>query len=414
MVKRLLLAPFIAQTFRAFRSRDYRWLWTGAFISSVGSWMQKVAQSWLVLTLTGSPFWLGLDSFLADAPFLLFALLGGVMADRHDRRRLLAVSQTVQMTTAFILGALVATHTVTVGAILVLSFVVGSAQAFGGPAYQALVPLLVPREDVGNAVALNSIQFNLARVIGPALAGWAFYRFGAAACFGLNGLSFVAVLVALLFLRQGAPEGEARAETVGESLRTGIRVLREKKALGQLVLLTFAGSFFSIPLLTLLPVVARDVFHADAGGYSRFLSVFGAGAVTGGLLVAGMDRVKGRGRNGLLMQVVFGLLTAAFAVCRVQGLSLVLLFLAGAALMAVFPSYMTLVQTTAPEEFRGRVVSVYVLAFRGGMPVGSLVAGSVATAVGAPVTIAVSGLAVTILAVAFLLRNDPEGVASLA
>ncbi len=408
------MAPFLSQTFRAFRSRDYRWLWTGAFVSSVGSWMQKVAQSWLVLTLTGSPFWLGLDAFLADAPFLLFALLGGVMADRHDRRRLLAVSQTVQMLSAFVLGALVATHAVTVGAILVLSFVVGSAQAFGGPAYQALVPLLVPKEDVGNAVALNSIQFNLARIVGPAFAGWAFYRFGAAACFGLNGLSFVAVLIALFFLRQGSPEGEARVESVGASLRTGIAVLREKRALGQLVFLTFAGSFFSVPLLTLLPVVARDVFHADAGGYSRFLSVFGAGAVTGGLLVAALDRVKGRGRNGLLMQVVFGVLTISFALCRVERLSLVLLFFAGAALMAVFPSFMTLVQTIAPEEVRGRVVSIYVLAFRGGMPIGSLVAGSVASAVGAPVTIAVSGLAVSLLAVAFLLRKDPEGVASLA
>ncbi len=408
------MAPFVSKTFRAFRSPDYRWLWTGAFVSSVGTWMQKVAQSWLVLTMTGSPFYLGLDMFLADAPFLLFALVGGVMADRHDRRRLLFASQAVQMATAFLLGGLVATSTVTIPAILALSFVVGTAQAFGGPAYQALVPLLVPKEDVGNAVALNSIQFNLARVVGPAIAGWAFYRFGAAACFGLNGLSFVAVLVALFFLKQGAPEGEAASGSVLESLKVGIAVLRETRALGQLVLLTFAGSFFSIPVLTLLPVVARDVFHADAGGYSQFLTVFGAGAVSGGLLVAGLDRVGSRGKTGLVMQVVYGLLSAAFALSRVHALSLVLLFLSGAALMSVFPTFMTLVQTTAPEGVRGRVVSVYVLALRGAMPLGSLAAGSAAEAIGAPATIAISGAAVALLAAGLLLRRDPEGVASLA
>lgn len=405
----------ISRTFRAFRSADYRWLWGGAFVSSVGSWMQKVAQSWLVLTLTGSPFWLGVDAFLADAPFLLFALVGGVLADRHDRRRLLFLSQSVQMVTAFLLGALVATGTVTVPVILLLSFVVGTAQAFGGPAYQALVPLLVPREDLGNAVALNAIQFNLARVVGPAVAGWAFYRLGAAACFGLNGLSFLAVLAALLVLHAGAPPaGSGRGATVLESLREGLRIMRERRALGQLSLLTFATSFFSIPLLTLLPVVAKEVFHADASGYARLLSLFGGGAVAGGLLVAALDRVRGRGRTGLAMQVMFGLLTVSFAMSRNLAFSGALLFLAGVSLMSVFPVYMTLVQTYAPEEARGRVISVYVLALRGGMPIGSLLAGFSASVLGVMPTLAVSGFAVAAVAGAVLLRRDPDGVVSLS
>ena len=194
----------VVRTFRAFTYRDYRLLWAGAFTSSVGTWMQEVAQNWLILTMTGSAFLLGLDAFLGDAPFLAFSLFGGVLADRVDRRRILLSSQIVQLSSAFLLAGLIWGNAIHVWIILTLSFVVGLAQSFGGPAYQALVPTLVDKKDLGNAVALNSIQFNLARVVGPVLAGIAFYKLGAAACFGLNGLSFLAVIAALLALKRGA------------------------------------------------------------------------------------------------------------------------------------------------------------------------------------------------------------------
>ena len=182
--------------------RDFRVLWTGAFTSSIGTWMQKVAQSWLVLTIAGpsSAFFLGLDSFLGEAPILLFTLVGGVVADRRDRRQLLLMSQYVQMTTAFTLAALVYWDVVRIWHVLTLSVITGMAQAFGGPAHQSLVPSLVDKEHLPNAIALNSIQFNLARVIGPLIAGAALAAFGMAACFGLNGVSFLAVIVALLSL----------------------------------------------------------------------------------------------------------------------------------------------------------------------------------------------------------------------
>ena len=175
-------------------------LWFGAFTSTVGTWMQKVAQSWLVLQLTGSTFYLGLDDFLGQLPILLLTLVGGVIADRHDRRRLLLGSQYVQMATAFTLAALVFWDRVHIGHVLALSFAAGLGQAFGGPAYQALIPSLVHRKDLPNAIALNSIQFNLARVIGPLLAGLAMAALGAAACFSLNGLSFVVVILAIMSL----------------------------------------------------------------------------------------------------------------------------------------------------------------------------------------------------------------------
>jgi MFS family permease len=182
--------------------RDFRLLWFGALVSSIGTWMQKVAQAWLIVTLTGagSAFFLGLDAFLSEVPILLFTLIGGVVADRRDRRHLMLMSQVVQMTAAFTLALLVYTGTVRVWLILTLSFITGIAQAFGGPAYQSLIPSLIPKEHLPNAIALNSIQFNLARVIGPLVAGAALAAFGMVACFGLNGISFLFVMAAILAL----------------------------------------------------------------------------------------------------------------------------------------------------------------------------------------------------------------------
>ena len=187
--------PFLQRALAAFTYRDFRVLWFGAFASTVGTWMQKVAQSWLVLDLTGSSFYLGLDDFLGQLPILLLTLVGGVIADRHDRRRLLLGSQYVQMATAFTLAALVFSDRVHVWHILTLSFVAGVAQAFGGPAYQSLIPSLVAKKDLPNAIALNSIQFNLARVFGPLLAGAALPAFGSAGCFGLNVLTLREIIV---------------------------------------------------------------------------------------------------------------------------------------------------------------------------------------------------------------------------
>ena len=403
----------LTRVFKAFTYRDYRLLWAGAFTSSVGTWMQTVAQNWLILTLTGSPFYLGLCAFLSEAPFLLFSLFGGVLADRVDRRRILLVSQLLQLASAFLLAAVVALSWVQVWMILALALVVGLAQSIGGPAYQALVPTLVEREDLPNAVALNSIQFNLARVIGPVLGGWAFYALGAAACFALNGLSFLAVIAALLALRSGALSGPPETGPVLDSLKAGLEAVRGSGPLRGLVGLAFISSFCALPLVTFLPVFAKDVFGRDAKGYSELLAAFGLGAVVGALTVAGLHGLKRRGLVGVSMLTVFGVLMIGFAASRSEGLSLAILFFAGAAMVSVFATFMTLVQTNVEESMRGRVVSVYSLAFRGAMPLGNLAAGILAAAITAPWVLVGNGVVLILFGGIVLLRRSRTGVTAI-
>ena len=402
----------LTRVFKAFTYPDFRLLWAGSFTSSVGTWMQTVAQNWLVLTMTGSASWLGFAAFLQETPFLLFSLFGGVLADRRDRRRILLLSQVVQLSSAFLLAGLIFTNHIQVWMILVAAAVVGFAQSFGGPAYQALVPTLVDREDLPNAVALNSIQFNLARVIGPVLAGIAFYKLGAAACFGLNGLSFLAVIVALLLLKGGAPTGAASGSVL-QNLKAGLVAVHDARGLRGLIGLSFVGSFCAFPLVTFLPVFAKDVFGQDAKGYSALLAAFGLGAVCGAIGTAGFGHVKRRGALAVTMQMTFGALAVGFALSRVPWISYALLFLAGAAIVIVFAMFMTLVQQNADDAMRGRVVSVYSLAFRGAMPLGNLTAGFLATLMPAPWVLVGNGTLLVLVGLTVLLRNNPEGVASL-
>ena len=402
----------LTQVFKAFTYRDFRLLWAGAFTSSVGTWMQTVAQSWLLLTISGNPQYLAWAEVLQQAPFLVLSLVGGVLADRMDRRRILLLSQVVQLTSAFLLAGLVFTGRVEVWIILVLSLVVGVAQSFGGPAYQALVPTLVDREDVPNAVALNSIQFNLARVIGPVLAGAAFATLGAAACFGLNGLSFFAVIVALLVLRRGAPSGVASGGVL-ENLKAGLRAAYADRALRGIIGLSFVGSLCAFPLLTFLPVFAKDVFRGDVKVFATLLAVFGIGAVCGAVGTAGFGHVKRRGVVAIVMQMTFGALMIGFALSRTKWVSFVLLFFAGAALMIVFAMFMTLVQTNVDDALRGRVVSVYSLAFRGAMPLGSVIAGFLVGVMPTPWVLAGNGLLLLLVGTTVFLRNHPEGVPKL-
>jgi MFS family permease len=402
----------LTRVFKAFTYRDFSLLWAGAFTSSVGTWMQSVAQSWFLLTISGNPQYLAWADALQQAPFLVLSLVGGVLADRMDRRRILLLSQVVQLSSAFLLAGLIYTNRIEVWIILVLALVVGVAQSFGGPAYQALVPTLVDKEDVPNAVALNSIQFNLARVIGPVLAGAAFATLGAAACFGLNGLSFFAVIVALLFLRRGAPTGTASGSVL-ENLKAGLKAAYRDRALRGLIGLSFVGSLCAFPLLTFLPVFAKNVFRGDVKVLATFLATFGLGAVVGALGAAGFGHVKRRGAVAVAMQMTLGVLMIGFGLSRVKWVSFALLFLAGAALMIVFAMFMTLVQTNVDDAMRGRVVSVYSLAFRGAMPLGSVVAGFLVALVPVPWVLAGNGMLLLLIGTTVFLRNHPEGVPKL-
>jgi MFS family permease len=391
------------KTFRAFGYRDYRLLWSGSFISSCGTWMQEVAQNWLIFDMTGSAFWLGLDAFLGDAPFILFSLLGGVVADRYDRRKILLASQVIQLTNAFILGGLVLFHRVEIWQILVLSFVTGVAQSFGGPAYQALVPTLVEKEDVPNAVSLQSTQFNLARVVGPLIAAVAFAKYGAPVCFGLNGLSFFVVIAALLLIRNRFVRKPGRHPPVLHSLRESLSFIHRAPAMKALILLAFAGSFLAFPLLTFLPVYAKAIFVLDVRAYGRFLTFFGLGAVLGAVAAARLGFATHKGVRAVGAQVVFAGCIVAFALSRNFALSCALLFLGGAALSVVFTMLMSLVQTIVADEMRGRVGSVYMLAFRGAIPLGNVVAGAFAARTSVTTVLTVNGVLLGLIGASVLL-----------
>jgi predicted MFS family arabinose efflux permease len=386
--------------------RDFRVLWTGAFTSSIGTWMQKVAQNWLVLTIAGpsSAFFLGLDSFLGEAPILLFTLVGGVVADRRDRRHLLLMSQYVQMTTAFTLAALVYWDLVQIWQVLTLSVITGVAQAFGGPAHQSLVPSLVDKEHLPNAIALNSIQFNLARVIGPLIAGAALGAFGMAACFGLNGLSFLAVIVALLSLHiKHTPSGSRTR--MHEELRGGLSYVKHQPGLIGLTVLAFVTTYLATPLLTFLPLFAQNVFGGGVGQYTRLMACAGAGAVSGALIVAWLGKFKGMGTTALVLQFALGMLIVLFALTRLIWINGILLFAAGVCMVMVFALLSSLVQLIAPNEMRGRVMSIYMVAFRGGMPLGSLAGGYVATLTSAQTVLTMNGVLLSLAAAWFLLKR---------
>jgi len=397
----------------AFTYRDFRVQWIGACTSSIGTWMQIAAQNWLVVSLTHSTFFLGLDAFLQQLPIILFSLIGGVFADRYDRRRTLIASQLVQMSTSGTLALLMFLHVVQIWHILVLSFVTGCGQSFGGPAYQSLIPSLVDKKDLPNAVALNSIQFNVARVLGPLAFGVTLAAFGKwgysepqamNACFLLNSLSFLVVINTLMMLHvKHIPP--ATSGRMGDELRTGLSYVRHHGSLAALIVLAAATTFLGFAVLTFLPIFAEKIFHEGAETYSHLLAFSGAGSILGALIVAWLGKFPKMGWTALLVQAAYGVLIIAFAVSRVLWTSEILLFLTGAALMVVFSTVTSLVQLIAPNEMRGRVMSIYMIAFRGGMPLGSLVSGYLATYLGAPLVIGINGALLVGVAVYFLARN---------
>jgi len=377
-------------------------MWLGACVSTIGTFVQQFAQSWLVYDLTKDPFYLGLDLFLGQLPIMLFSLVGGVFADRLDRKKMLLYSQYIQMTAAFVLAMLFATHTVKVWHILTLSFVVGVGQSFGGPAYSALLPTLVGPEDLANAISMNSIQFNLARIIGPTLGGLAYTVLGATWCFALNGVSYIAVIISLLVIRVQfiAPKTQT---SVLKSMKEGIKFIRDREGLTPLVALAFCTTLFGFSLTGFLPVIVRTIFHRGPGTYELLLVFSGAGSICGALIVAAMEKLKGQGRLAVLALFALGLTTAGFAVSKWLPVSCILIFLAGTAVMASASLLLSLVQHIVVDSMRGRVMSVYNLAFRAGMPLGALSLGKLIPILGVPIAISGFGLSLVGVASYFLI-----------
>jgi MFS family permease len=387
-----------------FSYRGFRLLWAGAFLSSIGTWTQDVALSWLIHTRFHDPFYLGLRSFAQEAPLLAFMLVGGAVADRIDRRRILLSSQLFQMSMAVTLGVLYATDRLGMGAIVLIALGTGLMQSQSAPTYQAVITSLVPRERIANAVALNSLQFNLSRALGPVIAGLLLAEIGAGACFAANALSFVAVIAVLFRIELPAPITSA-PESLGRSLKAGLRHVASDPLLRATVLLGFTASFLAFPLITYLPVIAGNVLGTGASGYSLLLTSVGLGAIVGAVGAAQRGHAPGRGRLMLLAFALFGAVTIGASLSRRQWLTMTLLVGSGLFLTTAFSTLNSLVQEMAPDALRGRVLSIFGLAFRGGGPLGSLLAGALVRWAGAPTIMAVFSALLLLISAVLLARR---------
>lgn len=363
----------LPQMARALRNPNFRLFWSGNFLSNIGTWMQNVAQGWLVLLLTNSAFWLGVVGFAGSIPFLIFTLFGGVIADRVDKRRLLLVTQTVMMMLAFLLAALAWFKVITVWEVAAIAFMNGVAMSMNAPSYQAMVPRLVKREDLTNAIALNSAQFNMSRILGPTLGGYAMVVFGVAGNFS-ERCDFLAVLWALTHIEY-PDEKPARHESMWASLRGGFAYLHENKQMLMLMWMTVAASLFGIPFLTFIPYFAKVQLNAGESGLGWLLAASGFGAVLGAMTVAIAGMIRHRGRVLTVAGVIFFLAIIGFSESRSFALSECLAFFEGYCGIMMISCFNVSIQHLSSDEMRGRVMSIYATSFLGLPPLGALLAG---------------------------------------
>ena len=402
----------VSEMFRAFRNKNFRLFWSGAFLSNVGTWMQAVAQGWLVLTLTNSSFYLGLDGFMATAPGLVFTLAGGVFADLIDRRKLLIYTQSVAGLAALTLGVLVATHVVHVWMVLALSFVTGCCMSLAGPSYMALVFDLVGHKDLANAVALNSTQFQLARAIGPVFAGLGFKFFGLAGCFIANGLSFVFVVIAMMLVkfdrveaREGAPARSVKDKGVfREDLVAGLRYVVGRPRVSILLVISAVASLFGAPYIYMTPVFARDIFHLGETGLALLQGMAGAGALFGALFLAYLGDFRHKGWFVICGVFAFAICLVGFSLSTNVRFSLFFLFALGFGIVCSVAVTNTLLQKLVTDEMRGRVMSMFMLSFIGAMPIGNLIAGAVSHRFGVQRTLAAGGIIIAVFVSVVALR----------
>jgi len=400
----------LSEMFRALRHRNFLLFWSGAFLSNAGTWMQAVAQGWLVLSLSNA-FWLGVDGFMATAPGLVLTLIGGVFADAVDRRKLLIYSQIVAGMSALTLGVLVATAVVKVWMILMLSFVTGCCMSIAGPAYLALVFDLVGREDLSNAIALNSTQFQLARVLGPVAAGIGFKVFGVAGCFFANGLSFAAVVAGLAMVRYDQtlnPQAQAPAKMKARfrrDLTDGFRYVAQHPTTLMLLMISAVTSLFGTPYISMSPVFARDVLHLGETGLALLMGMAGAGALVGALFLAYLGDFRHKGWFVLGGDFVFAICLIGFSLSTRVVVSIIFLFALGFAVVCSVAVTNTLLQKLVTDEMRGRVMSMFMLSFIGAMPIGNLAAGWASHRFGAPRTLAVGGLIIAVFVTVIAFRS---------
>jgi MFS family permease len=385
---------FLSKTFSAFKHPDFRLIWIGAFISNVGTWMQKVAQPWVILQISGSPFLLGLDGFLQDAPLLFLLLIGGVLVDRLDKRKILIASQLLQLLGATLITILIVVDRLEVWMILAVSFVIGCMQAISTPAYLALIPTLVPRTELQNAIALNSTQFNLSRLIGPVIAGLLLTTLGAAWCFGLNALSFLAPILSLSLIAVSTKAStlDSVPGTMLKSIKAGMKEVFARRELVAIITIVFGVSFFAGPILIFIPVVATEVLNVGAQGFSLALSMFGAGAVVGALRVASLEQKQIRLKTVFRATLLLSIMVSGVGLSQYYGLSLLLLLGTGFLFVSCNSVCNTIMQQSISDEYRGRAMSIFAMSFRGGLPLGALLTGFMVQYTNVRLALALNGL----------------------
>jgi len=399
----------IAGTFRAFRNRNYSLFFCGQSISQIGTWMQRTGVSWVVYTMTHSAFMLGLTVFASQFPSFLFSLLGGIASDRYNRYKVLLITQTASMVQAVLLAVLTLTNHYSVWGILTLSIILGVINAFDVPARQPLIhEMVTDKADLPNALALNSSMVNLARLVGPALSGIILVKFGAGACFLINGLSFVAVIISLLLMKLPAHIPSMVKKKIGSDLAEGFVYLKNTPSISIILLLLALISLLVLPYNTLLPVFAKVIFKGDAATFGYINSFIGLGAVGGSVFLASLKPDTDLKIVLLANTIIFGLFLMLFS--HITNFPLAMLFAAvtGFGMMSQTTVCLTIIQVNSDKEMRGRVMSYVAMAYFGMLPLGSLLTGAISQKIGAPDTIRYQGIIALIIAALFtkFLRQD--------
>lgn len=397
----------LPRTFAALRHRNFRLFWFGQLISLIGTWMQSIGQSWLVLDMTKSPFMLGLVSTMGTLPVLLFTLPAGAVVDRVNKRKLIIVTQAVMLALAFILAILTATRLTRVWHIITLASILGIANAFDMPARQSFVIEMVGKEDLLNAIALNSSAFNSARIIGPAIAGLLIGTIGVAGCFFANGASYLAVIVGLALMQHKHEPKLPTKESIFIDMLDGLHYIRQNRDVLILIILVGIFSVFGMPYLVLMPVFAKTVLLSGAKGYGVLMSCTGIGALIGALTLASLRNFRHLGRLILASSIIFVFFIDIFALSRNFVISSAVLSIIGFTMVMQAATTNSLLQTMSPDNLRGRVMAVFSIMFVGFAPLGSFQAGLVAQHYGAPIALIV-GSAIMTLCIVLVLLLRPQ------
>jgi MFS family permease len=387
--------------FRALKHRNYQYFFTGQLLSLIGTWMQSVAQAWLVYRLTGSTVLLGLISFSGQIPVFLLAPLGGAIADKYNRQRILQFTQATAMILASLLTILTLTGMIQVWHIFVLSALLGLTNAFDIPTRQAFIVDIVRREDLTNAIALNSSMFNGARIVGPAVAGLLVATVGEGWCFGINAVSYIAVLTGLFLINLEAQRKVPLPGSAISNIVEGFKFVAKTSPIRSLLLLLGVVSLMGSPYAVLMPIFADRILQGGVSGLGILMGASGVGALAGALALAARKSLKGLGRWIALASAGFGICLILFSFSRSFWLSAAFLVPAGFAMMIQMASSNTLVQSMVPDHLRGRVMAVYSMMFMGMAPLGAMFAGTLAENIGAPYTVAIGGAVCIVAALIF-------------